>query len=94
MNYDFPGNVSELKAIMDLAVVMANQNVIDDSDISLAAANRSANFLSEEEDTLQGYTRKIIRHFLDKYDNNVIDVAKKLDIGKSTIYRMIKNNEL
>jgi two-component system, NtrC family, response regulator AtoC len=94
MNYDFPGNVRELKAIMDLAVVMANQNVIDESDISLAAASRSSNFLSEEEDTLQGYTRKIIRHFLDKYDNNVIDVAKKLDIGKSTIYRMIKNNEL
>ncbi|HPR57199.1 MAG TPA: sigma-54 dependent transcriptional regulator [Bacteroidales bacterium] len=94
MNYDFPGNVRELKAIMELAVVMANSEVIDDNDISLSAATRSSNFLMDEEDTLQGYDKKIIKHFLEKYDNNILEVAKKLDIGKSTIYRMIKNKEI
>ncbi len=94
MSYDFPGNVRELKAMMELAVVMANKDVIEDVDISLNAAVRSANFLMDEEDTLQGYTRKIIKHYLEKNDNNIIEVAKKLDIGKSTIYRMIKNREL
>lgn len=94
INYGFPGNVRELKAIMELAVVMANRDVIEDHDISLTAAARSTNFLMDEEDTLQGYTRKIIKHYLDKNDNNIIEVAKKLDIGKSTIYRMIKNREL
>ncbi|NCC71979.1 MAG: sigma-54-dependent Fis family transcriptional regulator [Sphingobacteriia bacterium] len=94
MNYDFPGNVRELKAIMELAVVMANSEVIDDNDISLSAATRSGNFLMDEEDTLQGYNKKIIKHFLEKYDNNILEVAKKLDIGKSTIYRMIKNKEI
>lgn len=94
LGYDFPGNVRELKAIMDLAVVMSNGDVIEDEDVSLSATQRISGSLFDEEDTLQGYTRKIIRHFLDKYNNNVIDVAKRLDIGKSTIYRMIKNNEL
>jgi len=94
MSYDFPGNVRELKAMMELAVVMANKDVIEDVDISLNAAVRSANFLMDEEDTLQGYTKKIIKHYLEKNDNNIIEVAKKLDIGKSTIYRMIKNREL
>lgn len=94
LSYGFPGNVRELKAIMDLAVVMSNGDVIEDEDISLSATQQLGGSLFEEEDTLQGYTRKIIRHFLDKYNNNVIDVAKRLDIGKSTIYRMIKNNEL
>ncbi len=94
LSYDFPGNVRELKAIMDLAVVMSNSDVIEDEDISLLATQRISGSLFDEEDTLQGYTRKIIRHFLEKYNNNVIDVAKRLDIGKSTIYRMIKNNEL
>lgn len=94
MNYDFPGNVRELKAIMELAVVMANSEVIDDNDISLSVATRSSNFLMDEEDTLQGYNKKIIKHFLEKYDNNILEVAKKLDIGKSTIYRMIKNKEI
>jgi two-component system, NtrC family, response regulator AtoC len=94
MNYDFPGNVRELKAMMELAVVMANKDIIEDIDISLNAAARTANFLMDEEDTLQGYTRKIIKHYLEKNDNNIIEVARKLDIGKSTIYRMIKNKEL
>ena len=44
--------------------------------------------------TLREYEAKIIRHYLDKFNNNVILVARKLDIGKSKIYNMIRNGEL
>ena len=37
------------------------------------------------------YNNLIIKNYLEKYDNNVITVAKKLNIGKSTIYRMLKS---
>lgn len=94
LGYHFPGNVRELKAIMELAAVMSNGKVIDDDDISFTSTDKSSDFLLDQEDTLQGYTRKIIRHYLDKYDNNIVKVAKKLSIGKSTIYRMLKNKEL
>jgi DNA-binding NtrC family response regulator len=94
LSYPFPGNVRELKAVTELAVVMSNGKTIEDEDISFSTRNNQAHFLLDEENTLQGYTRKIIRSYLDKYDNNIIKVAKKLDIGKSTIYRMLKNNEL
>jgi transcriptional regulator with PAS, ATPase and Fis domain len=43
---------------------------------------------------LREYERQIIQHYLDKYNRDVLLVAKKLDIGKSTIYRMIQNGEL
>jgi len=94
LNYQFPGNVRELKAVIELAVVMTNGNIIDDTDISFSARNKKGHFLMDEENTLQGYTRKIIKSYLEKYDNNIVKVADKLDIGKSTIYRMLKNNEL
>lgn len=94
LNYNYPGNVRELKAIIELATVMSNGDVIDDTDISFASTNRVSDFLLDEEDTLSGYTRKIIKHYLEKYDNNIMKVSKKLDIGKSTIYRMLKNKEL
>ena len=42
---------------------------------------------------LKEYTFKIINHMLEKYDDNVLKVAKKLDIGKSTIYRYLKDME-
>ncbi|MCF8228737.1 MAG: sigma-54 dependent transcriptional regulator [Bacteroidales bacterium] len=93
MKYPFPGNVRELKAVMELAAVMTNNNMIEEDDISFKSTNTVSDFLLEES-TLQDYTRKIIRYYLEKYNNNVLTVAKKLDVGKSTIYRMLKNNEI
>jgi len=91
--YTYPGNVRELKAIIDLSVVMSNGNIIEEGDISFSKKN-FANDLLHDDDTMEGYTKKILTHFLKKYDRNVLAVAKKLDIGKSTVYRMMKEIEL
>ncbi|MCF8235173.1 MAG: sigma-54 dependent transcriptional regulator [Bacteroidales bacterium] len=93
MKYPFPGNVRELKAVMELAAVLANSETIEEDDITFSSTNSVSDFLLEE-NTLQAYVRKIIKYYLEKYDNNVMTVAKKLDVGKSTIYRMIKNQEI
>ena len=93
LDYPFPGNVRELKAIIELAAVMSNNELIDGEDISFNTTSSMSDFMLKEA-TLKDYTKNIIKHFLDKYDNNVLLVAQKLDVGKSTIYRMIKNNEL
>ena len=92
MSYSFPGNVRELKSITELAAVMCEENVIDVDDISFNTLQKEGEFLFQEM-TLKEYTFKIIRHFLNKYDNNVIKVAQKLDIGKSSIYRYLKEME-
>lgn len=91
--YNFPGNVRELKAVVELAAVMCSNGSIEADHISFNAAAGTSDFLVSE-NTLKQYTAQIIKHFLDKYDQNVVLVAKKLDVGKSTIYRMIKNKEI
>ncbi len=93
LKYPYPGNVRELKAVVELASVLAADYLIEDKDINFNSAHGTSDFLIEE-DTLQGYVRKIIRYYLQKHNNNVLLVAKKLDIGKSTIYRMLKNKEI
>lgn len=93
MAYPFPGNVRELKAIMELACVMNADGVIQANDISFNSSGSVGDLLNHEQ-SLKDYTKQIIRHYLDKYDNNVLLVADKLDIGKSTIYRMIQNENL
>ncbi len=93
LNHNYPGNVRELKAVIELSAVMSNSNSIDDTDISFSKTTFANNLLNGE-DTLSGYTKKIIAHYLNKYNRNVSLVAEKLDIGKSTIYRMIKEFEL
>lgn len=87
--YGFPGNVRELKALIELSAVMASEGVITPADINFQSARTANGFLLEEK-SLKDYTNEIIQYFLDKHDGNVMTVAKKLDIGKSTIYRMLQ----
>ncbi|MFN3782478.1 MAG: sigma-54-dependent transcriptional regulator [Spirosomataceae bacterium] len=91
--YGFPGNIRELKAVIDLACVMCENNQIEEKDITFFSLKPERDFLLDEL-PLKEYTRRIIKHFLEKYDNDVLTVAAKLDIGKSTIYNMLKNNEI
>lgn len=91
--YAFPGNVRELKAIMELASVMADDDTITVRDITLSSTSVLNDFL-QHETTLEEYNRKIIKHFLDKYDNKVRLVADKLGVGKTTIYRMMQEDKL
>ena len=90
--YSFPGNVRELKSVIELATVMASENVIGANDISFPTPIRDDAMLLKEM-SLQEYTYRIIRMYLNKYDNNVLDVAKRLGIGKSSIYRYLKEME-
>ncbi len=89
LSYSFPGNVRELKAVIELSAVMAEEGEINADDIQFNSIRREAGFLTEDL-TMEGYKNKIVEHFLGKYDNDIALVAQKLDIGKSTIYRMLK----
>lgn len=89
--HDFPGNVRELKAVIELAAVMSDDGIVSADDIRFNSVRQEAGFLREEM-TLEEYKNRIVQHFLDKYDNDVLRVAQKLDIGKSTIYRMFKQS--
>ena len=93
MRYNYPGNVRELKAIIDLAVVMSDGKEITADDISYNSGRGDEAFTSEEK-TLRQYTCDIIKYYLKKYDEDVLAVASKLDIGKSTIYKMIQTKEI
>jgi len=93
MKYNFPGNVRELKAIIDLAAVLCEDNQITADDISYNSVGGDQAFLTEEK-SLREYTCDIVKFFLAKYNNDVVGVAKKLNVGKSTIYKMIQDKEV
>ncbi len=93
LSYPFPGNVRELRSIVELAVVMADDDTIEANHFTLSTASSITGFLNTEK-SLKQYEIDIIQHYLDKYDKDVLLVAKKLDVGKSTIYRMIQAGEV
>jgi len=91
MNYPYPGNVRELKAIIELATVMANDNIIDAKDITIQVNSGTYVDIINSDSSLQEINARIIRTYLDKYNDDIVEVAERLKIGKSTIYRMKKN---
>ena len=92
LSYHFPGNVRELKSIIELAMVMSTSDAIQSEDINLASSGVINDVLSEEL-TMKDYELTIVKAFLKKYDDNIKLVAEKLNIGQSTIYRMLKKPE-
>ncbi|TWI95543.1 DNA-binding NtrC family response regulator [Mucilaginibacter frigoritolerans] len=93
LHYHFPGNVRELKAIIDLAAVMCDNNEIKADDITFNSTKKDNVFVMEGR-TLREQTCEIIKIYLHKYNDDVIATAQALDIGKSTIYKMIQSGEL
>jgi DNA-binding NtrC family response regulator len=92
MHYSFPGNVRELKAIVEVAIVMSDNTILEADDILFNKRLDVDDFIQEDL-TLEEYNCKIIKGYLIKHDNNVAKVSEKLQIGKSTIYRMIKEGK-
>lgn len=93
LSYYFPGNIRELKAVMELACVMTNNDTIKPSHLNMNIDENIQNLLADEK-TLEEYNMDIVKHFLNKYNQNVRLVASKLGIGKSTIYRMLQNKQM
>lgn len=93
MKHSYPGNVRELKALMELASVMCSGSIIEAEDIVFSTSKEASQFLTDER-PLKEYVDEIVQHFLTKYNNDVLLVAKKLGIGKSTIYRMLKEKRV
>ncbi len=87
MFYNYPGNIRELKSVVELSVVMSSGSTIEPGDIII---NTSDPVTVDEEVTLDEYNRRIVQFYLSKYDNNISVVAGKLNIGRSTIYRILK----
>ena len=93
LRHKFPGNIRELKAMIDLAAVMCDGNEIIADDITFNTTKDDTNFILEVK-TLREYTMDIIKFYLKKTNSDVLATAKILDIGKSTIYKMIQDGDM
>ncbi|RFM29439.1 sigma-54-dependent transcriptional regulator [Deminuibacter soli] len=95
MTFPFPGNIRQLKSMMELACVLSDGDEIAPVHLDTGAAPATEMAAGAGDHlTLKQYTTRIIQQYLDNNDADVLKVAALLDVGKSTIYRMISKNEV
>ncbi|MFZ5554394.1 MAG: sigma-54-dependent transcriptional regulator [Bacteroidota bacterium] len=93
LGYHWPGNVREIKSVVELAVVMSQNNEITPDDITLNTMNVLPDILSDNM-TMREYQRQIIDIYMKTYNNNTKLVADKLSIGQTTVYRILNEMQV
>lgn len=83
----FPGNVRELRGIIERAVVVAENNLIDAQDLALDTQQQP----QLQATTIQETKNLLIRKALEEHNYNFTKTAKTLGINRSTLYRHIEN---
>jgi two-component system response regulator AtoC len=92
MSYPFPGNIRELKSVVELAVTLSENDIIEPVDLVIDRGDPLSD-ISNDNLTLREYQIKIIKATLKKNNDDIKLAADKLDIGISTIYRILKEEK-
>jgi two-component system, NtrC family, response regulator HydG len=85
--YNWPGNVRQLRNVIDSAVVLAGDNRIEASDLGLHDISGAPEM---ETLALDYWERRLIGEALKRTSGNVPEAAKLLGIGRATLYRKIE----
>lgn len=85
LHYNWPGNVRQLRNVIDSAVVLAEGDEIQPYDLGLRDVG------STELDSLDigHWERKLITEALARTDNNMPEAAKLLGVSRATLYRKV-----
>jgi len=104
-HYDYPGNVRELRNVIEHAVVMADHGTIRTQDLPVAVVAGSSRHRligqsgaiaptldpsGSDFKTLAQAEKELIQWTLGKLSGNQTEVARKLGISRSTLWRKLK----
>jgi len=102
--YHWPGNVRELENVIERAVVITDNSEISEDDLpthikSLVSKDNEDEFgIGEMKETLPEWIEKfelnVIKKTLLQYEGNITKTAKKLGIGRATVYRKARKYNL
>ncbi len=87
--FDWPGNVRQLQNEVQRAVLLSEGKMVEAADLSITAAT-SENGSDTSFTLLEGVERHTIVQMLKETGGNKLETAKRLGIGRQTLYNKIK----
>ncbi len=88
--YCWPGNVRQLRNVIDSAVVMAKEDTIEASQLGLDDSRGDA----VDSLRIDHWEQKLIREALERTQGNVPEAAQLLGIGRATLYRKLEDYQI
>ena len=92
LNYGFPGNIRELKSIVEQAVLMSDDEVIHISNLPPVVTNQpqQANDARDNVLTLEQVERQYLQELCSRFDGSMQELADQLDLSQRTLYRKLE----
>ena len=98
-DYPWPGNIREMENTIERCMIIAEKEIIDVEDLpthlrtseSVIISDFTGNIFSD--DTIIPFEKlkeESIRHALKVTKGNIVEAAKKLHLGRATIYRLME----
>jgi transcriptional regulator with PAS, ATPase and Fis domain len=88
-NFEWPGNVRQLQNEVQRAVLLCEGSQVEGMDLSISSASNETS--SDTSFTLlEGVERNTIAQMLKETGGNKLETAKRLGIGRQTLYNKIK----
>jgi DNA-binding NtrC family response regulator len=90
-SFDWPGNVRQLQNEIQRAVLLCESGEIDSTDLSISNIKSETDQAMDTNFTLlEGVERNAIVQMLKETGGNKLETAKRLGIGRQTLYNKIK----
>lgn len=92
INHNWPGNIRELRHIVEKGVILAEDDLIRRSDVKTGSPGRK--FRDMTSFKLDQNEKTLIEYVLEYYAWNISRAAKELGINRSTLYEKIARYEI
>jgi len=101
--YDWPGNIREMENTIERCIIVAENDMIDVDDLPAhIKTNEETDFVEQGGGLFEGdniipfekLKEDAIKHALDVTDGNIVEAAKKLKLGRATIYRLMEKYKI
>ena len=95
-SYNFPGNVRELQYIIERAIIMSDNELLDDNDIvfSPIESDTLSDSLLISETKLSTIEKQTILRVIENNNGNITKAAKELGITRTALYRRLSKYEI